>query len=199
MRGEYRSLLNFYIGLLALVVCIRNYYNKVYSQGGVMKKLLVLLCFSVVSTAVSAQTVPPAENGLPKKAAQRQGEVKAPALPVSVEAAIERHIAQTTQRAAMEKTENPTDIAHEHPVRVPGSDKPSYYVTQDAYQVCKDVELCAAWAAGEARREVHFQVISAVLVQKEDLHHSKLIVTYVKDQDAEKKVFEETFDGWKEL
>ena len=162
-----------------------------------MKKLLVVLCFSVVSAAVSAQTVPPAENGLPKKAAHRQGEVKDPALPVRVEAAIERHIAQTTQRAAMEKTENPTDIAHEHPAPVSVSDKPSYYVTQDAYEVCKNVELCTAWAANEAQKEVHFQVISAVLVQKEDLHHNKLIVKYVKCHDIETKVFEETFDGWK--
>ena len=186
-----------------------------------MKKLLVLLCLSVMSVAVSAQTFSQSgKNFLQKKGAQKQEQTEnfsSLADKVNngktgvfgkrleahsfahVEAEVARQVAQAQmQQPSVTTTSGENDIDHDHPVIATPSDRPSYYATEEAYQSCKVAAVCENWARQQAQEEVHFQVLSATLVQKEDLHHSRLIVKYSKYQDEQEKVFEEDFEGWKE-
>lgn len=105
------------------------------------------------------------------------------------ETALERQVAQAVLQVK--------DETHEAPV-IPASDRPAYYMTDEAYQTCKSVKICESWVAQQIQKEVHFQVLSATLFSTEDLHHSKLVLKYVTYQEPQEKIFEEDFSGWKE-
>ena len=189
-------------------------------MGGVMKKLLVMLCFSIVSVAASAQVFSQNQNVFPKTGAQKQGGasafsnvtkdaassrnefskvIKAPHRNTNTDAAVERQVAQAQMKQSTTVVSGENEIDHDNPATTVSSERPSYYATDDAYQTCQNVKVCEEWVRQQAQEEIHFQVLSASLVQKEDLHHGRLIVKYVKYQDTQEKVLEEDFDGWKEL
>ena len=115
-----------------------------------------------------------------------------------LEAALQRRAAVEQKQAVAAQESRGNEIDHQNPPAAVSSDRPTYYATDAVYQTCKEVAICVEWAAQQAREEIHFQVTAASLVQKEDLHHNRLIVKYVKFDKEQEKVFEEGFNGWKE-
>ena len=151
--------------------------------GECMKKIIFVVCVGLCSVGVGAQ---PQHAKMPLS---KQN---------TFQVALERQVAHA-QHAAQVTVEPGRDINHEHPASVPSPDKPTYFVTEEAYKTCASISICKEWATQQAKQEVHFQVLDTTLGATEDLHHSRLVIKYVTYQDVQEKIFEENFDGWKEI
>ena len=144
-----------------------------------MKKIILVVCVGLCSATVGAQVQ------LTKTHSKQ----------ATIQAAVERQIAQT-EIPAVNNTE--IDDMHQVPAVAPVSDKPVYYMTDAAYRLCTSVPVCENWVRQQAQTEIHFQVLEALLLNKEDLHHQQLVVKYITYQAVQEKVFDEDFSGWKE-
>ncbi len=145
-----------------------------------MKKVFAVLSCSLLAAAAWAQ-------GTDSQKTQAQARL---------EAAVERQVAQT--QAKQPQSSWPQGEDHQSPAR-PVSEKPSYYVTEEAYQLCSAVEICKTWAQEQATKDVHFLVLSAKLSIKADAHNQRLEVHYMTDADEQNQVFEEDFGSWEQI
>lgn len=187
-----------------------------------MKKWFVVLCFSIVGTVAFAQVDPHAgerfleqnkgriaeevsTNGGQLKlrdshaAFERelaQSKVKASQISNSVGAAIERKVAQAMQ--APHWPHWPHGDGLQDMAMTAPSDRPSYYAEEEAYKNCNGIEICRTWAAEQAQKDPHFQVLSAI-ISTPDYHNQHLEVTYVTENAEGKQVFAEDFGKWKKV
>ena len=189
-----------------------------------MKKWFAVLCFSIVGTAAFSQVDPHA--GSQDKFLERskssiaeevsnssnqlkelrdshaawerelaRSKVKASKISTSIEVAIERQIAKTMQ--APHWPHWPGEGLQDAEV-APSSDRPSYYAEEEAYKNCDSIDACKMWAAEEAEKDVHFQVLS-VNISVPDYHNRHVEVAYVMEGVEGKLAFEENFGNWKKL
>ena len=167
-----------------------------------MKKWFAVLCFSIVGGVAFAQTDPHA--GLQETFLKQisnseettryfvttQNDPHA----LGLAAAVERQVVQA--QAAQPQTSWPNEDGHQDAVATVSSDRPSYYADEKAYQICKGIDICNTWAQEQAKKEVHFQVLSAQLSMLPDAHNQRLEVSYLMNVNKEIQVFEEYFGNW---
>ena len=174
-----------------------------------MKKWFVVLCFGFVGVAAFAQVDPHAtfQNGkrvsvgiesmFSNKEDPRVRELRENG------AAIERRVAQAQAQAKTQgsqaQQQPQTSWPHEDGITdaaaIPSSDRPSYYAEEEAYKNCNGIEICRTWAAEQAQKDPHFQVLSAI-ISMPDYHNQRLEVTYVTENAEGKQVFAEDFGKW---
>ena len=180
-----------------------------------MKKWFVVLCFSIVGTVAFAQTDPHAR--LQKNTSEQRSvfsdineESNGKGIfnnrdphAVDFKAAVERQVAQAQAQSQVQAQQDPHwpegDSYHNVQAAQP-SDRPSYYMEDDAWITCKEVEVCETWVREQAQKDMHFLVLSAQFLLKEDQHNQRLEVRYSANFEEKTQAFEKGFnDGWKEI
>lgn len=172
-----------------------------------MKKWFAVFCLSIVGTAAFAQIDPHAKlqgNVLDQQRAisdinERLSEVKGnDPHAVDLKVAIEHQVAQAQAQQTPHWPQADQYHAVQQPVKT--SDRPSYYMGDDTWFTCKEVDVCESWAREQAQKDMHFLILSAQISLKEDRHNQRLEVHYLANFAENKQVFEEDFNSdWKEV
>ena len=178
-----------------------------------MKKWLVVLCFSIVGTVAFAQMDPHAHSQknileqqsrfseIDKELRNGKGNFNnRDPHAVNLGTAIERQVVKAQVQAQQDPHWPQADAYHDvQTLAVKTSDRPSYYVNEDTWLTCKDIEVCEIWAREQAQKDMHFLVLSVKNSLKEDQHNQRLEVRYSANFEEKTKIFEEDFNnGWEE-